>query len=368
MKRAVAIEAGDIGGPNHGIFCPSGNARSAVDEAVRAAVPQRASSASGRRAGATSWASVSTKPVGSAIACSTIASQAALPSRVDRARPRRGRLVGPEQVGDLGGDGPAGGRAWASPSRRRRSSRPATALRSWSPSAVEVGQQALEQVVHRCLLQAASAVEGARPLVEDPAAPAGVVGDGVGQAEPADQVEGGLHQLADAGPGLVGAEQLDGEPVRLAAHPLLERRDLGEQRLVGARRDPQLERGGEDRRGEVVAEHLQHRPGAPRRRSGSSAAAAAELGSADLGEVLDGGDDQVVLGREVVQLGAAADARALGDQRGRRAAEPALDQAVDGRLEQPRPHGAGALLLGDADGRRAGHACQRRVPATNSQA
>ncbi len=100
-----------------------------------------------------------------------------------------------------------------------------------------------------------------RPLVEDPGPAAPVVGDRVGQPEPADQVEGGLHQLAHAGPRLVGAEQLDGHPVRLAADLLLQRRDLGQQGRVGAGRHPELERGGEDRRGEVVAEHLQHRAG-----------------------------------------------------------------------------------------------------------
>ena len=102
------------------------------------------------------------------------------------------------------------------------------------------------------------------PLVEDPGAPAGVVADRVGEAEAADQVEGGLDELADPGPRLVGAEQLDGEPVHLAADPLLQRADRGQQGGVGAGRDPQLEGGGEDRAGEVVGEHLQHRPGASR--------------------------------------------------------------------------------------------------------
>ena len=44
-----------------------------------------------------------------------------------------------------------------------------------------------------------SLVEGRRPLVEDPAATPGVVGDGRGQPEPAHQVERRLHQLAYAG-------------------------------------------------------------------------------------------------------------------------------------------------------------------------
>ena len=137
------------------------------------------------------------------------------------------RLVGPEQVGDLGGDVPAGGRgrACASPS----SSRPATALQSRSPSAVEVGEQVRASEVGHAA-RSEGVVEGGGPLVEDPVAAAGVVGDRVGQAEAADQVEGGLHELAHARPRLVGAEQLDGQPVGLAADPLLQRRDGGQQR------------------------------------------------------------------------------------------------------------------------------------------
>ena len=81
-----------------------------------------------------------------------------------------------------------------------------------------------------------------------------------------------------------------------------------------------------------------------------------QLLAAPLGEVGHRGDDEVVLGREVVQLGAPADARALRDQRGRRTAEAVLDQQLDGRLQQPRPHRAGALLLRHAGGRRRGHA------------
>ena len=46
MNRAVAIEAADIGGPNHGIRCPSGRARRVSTSDSRAA-PQRARSAVG---------------------------------------------------------------------------------------------------------------------------------------------------------------------------------------------------------------------------------------------------------------------------------------------------------------------------------
>ena len=143
------------------------------------------------------------------------------------------------------------------------------------------------------------------PLVEDPVAAAGVVGDRVGQAEAADQVEGGLHELADARPRLVGAEQLDGHPVGLAADLLLERRRRRRAAPASVRAATHSSRAAVNTGdGEVVAEHLQHGAGALRGRSGSSAAAARELGAAHLGQVLDGGDHQVVLGREVVQLGA----------------------------------------------------------------
>jgi len=96
-----------------------------------------------------------------------------------------------------------------------------------------------------------------------------------------------------------------------------------------------------------------------------------ELEAAPLGEVLDGGDDQVVLGREVVELRAPADSCPLGDQGGRRTAEAALDEAVDGRVEQPGPHRPGPLLLRHAR-RRAALACHHPVrmswAPTNSQA
>jgi hypothetical protein len=64
------------------------------------------------------------------------------------------------------------------------------------------------------------------PAVDDAAAAGAVVGQQVGQSELAGEFERRLDRLAHAGPGLVGAEQLDGDPVRLAADALLERGDL----------------------------------------------------------------------------------------------------------------------------------------------
>ena len=154
------------------------------------------------------------------------------------------------------------------------------------------------------------------------------------------------------------SEGFDGDPVGLATDPLLEAYDGGVQRLVGPRGDPQLQRRGEHRAGEVVGEHLEHGPRTPlagRQRGGRLT----QLLAASLGQVLDGRDHEVVLRREVVQLGTAADPGALGDQRGRGAAPAVLDQALDGGLEQALPHRAGAFLLrhtrrGDLG---AGHAC-----------
>ena len=148
--------------------------------------------------------------------------------------------------------------------RQPASSRPATARPELVALGVEVGEQVVEQVavIADSWARAASRVCG--PLVEDPAAAAGVVGDGVGQAEAAHQVEGGLDQLAHAGPRLVGAEQLDGEPVGLAADPLLERRDGGEQGSSVRAATHSSRAAVKTGRGEVVAEHLQHRAGAAR--------------------------------------------------------------------------------------------------------
>ncbi len=141
--------------------------------------------------------------------------------------------------------------------------------------------------------------------------------------------------------------------------------DRGQERLVGAGGHPQLERGGEHRTGEVVGEHLQHRAGPPLP-GGEPFGGSGQVRAPDVGQVLDGGHDQVVLGREVVQLGAPGHPGPLGHQRGRRMAEAALDQAVDGRLQQAGPHRAGALLLGNAG--RGAHPPSVAGRTTNSQA
>ncbi len=69
MNRAVAIEVGLIGGPNHGILSPAGTARSASCSARRPARHRSSSAAGGTRPPAS--ASASTNPSGSPMASIT---------------------------------------------------------------------------------------------------------------------------------------------------------------------------------------------------------------------------------------------------------------------------------------------------------
>ena len=146
---------------------------------------------------------------------------------------------------------------------------------------------------------------------------------------------------------VVDAEELDRDPVQLTADLDLERSHGGKELLVTARGDPELEGSGEERPRDVVGHLPQHRARAP----GTGRELARdprELLTPLLGEVADRGDDEIVLGREVVQLCATAHAGDLRDERGRRAVETRVDEALDGGLEETLPHGAGALLLRDA--------------------
>ena len=86
-----------------------------------------------------------------------------------------------------------------------------------------------------------------------------------------------------------------------------------------------------------------------------------------LGQVGHGGGDQGRLGGVVVQLGAPGDAGPGRDHGGGGAGPAVLDQAVDGRLQQPGLGGAAALLLRDA-GRCGGHGDSVPPAKTNSQA
>ena len=108
ISRAVAIDAALIGGPNHGSLRPSATASSSSCSRARVR-RQSASSWSGGTA-ATSSAPSSTNPVGLAAATS---SKAAKPASSVTADQRD--TVGPQQVRDLVGDGPAGCRRGRGP-------------------------------------------------------------------------------------------------------------------------------------------------------------------------------------------------------------------------------------------------------------
>ena len=165
---------------------------------------QRASSSPRRATPPPRAASSSTKPVGSSMrAASTSASQRRL---VGAAAMTAASSV-QARCATWCGDVPAGGRRRRAPARLVE--QPATRASSWSPSAARSASTASSARsfigVHRSSSSSTSAHWSRIRL-----AARGVVGDRVGQAEPADQVEGGLHELADPGPRLVDAEQLDG--------------------------------------------------------------------------------------------------------------------------------------------------------------
>ena len=259
-----------------------------------------------------------------------------------------GGLVGPGQVRYLMGDVPSDGRRRGPPARLVERGDEVVELGSLRGQVRENGVEDVHAGSARCT--SSRSAQASRMRFAAPA----IVTDRVREPEPADEVEGRLDQLPGSGPGLVHAQQVDGQAVHLPADALLERADRGQQLGVGAGRDPQLEGGGEDRAGEVLRQDPQHRPGASRsgrQRRGSGP----ELGPTSVTQVLDRGQHQGVLGREVVQLGAARNARALRDHRGRRTGPAALDQGLDRGFQQPRPHRAGPFLLGNAD---AGHLSQ----------
>ena len=297
MKRAVAIEVGDIGGPYHGIFSPSGRPRSAAASAARL-YRQRAS----RSAGST-WpplrAAVSTEPVGSAIASSTSASQAALSvaaaTDASSVQARWAIWCATSQ--------PAAGVGVRQPA----SSRPATSRVEPVALGGEVGEHGLEDGVwcSRGLLE--GGVQGARPLVEDAAATGAVVADGVGQPEPADQVESGLDELArrrGATRRRRAARRCAGAPRGRGAAPAARRPRAAAASVRAATQSSSAAvNTGPVKWSSSIASTARVR----RRPVGRPAAAASSSAPAHLAEVGDRRDHQVVLGREVVQLRAPAD-------------------------------------------------------------
>ena len=266
MNRAVAIDVGDIGGPNHGIFSPSGTPRSASASAVRAGAPAGQQRRRGGSRGDLERRVVDVARSGRRWPRSTSASQ-----RLLVGAPRRARASSVQAGGRPGWRRPSRRRAWACASRP--SSRPATSASSRSPSAVEVGEHArssrsfIAAVLQRTssrIVGPAGRGSGARRRVSSV----------IVSARPRPRTRSRVACTSSRAP---GATRRRRAPRRSAGgsrgRPLLERRDRGEQLLVGAGRDPQLQRGGEDRRGEVVAEHPQRRPGSGPAPRGSRPAA-----------------------------------------------------------------------------------------------
>ena len=158
MNRAVAIDAATSAVRTTASSARPGSSRSVSTSASRAA-PQRARrpSASAARSSA---AGCRRSPSGSAIARATTSSHASLSVAASTATSSVH-----EQVGDLGRDVPArGGRRGPPPVLVEAGDHGPEPV----ALGLEVGQQIVEQVVIALLLVEGS-VEGARPLVEDPA-------------------------------------------------------------------------------------------------------------------------------------------------------------------------------------------------------
>ena len=103
----------------------------------------------------------------------------------------------------------------------------------------------------------------------------------------------------DTGSGLVDAEQLDGEAMRLAPDALLERGDLGAQLGVRRRCDPQLEGGAEQRAGVHLDDPVDDGAG-PAGPDGKLVAVHPQVADPRRHQLVDGGGEQRLAGREVV--------------------------------------------------------------------
>ena len=265
MNRAVAIEVGDIGGPNHGIFCAGGVGRAAPrrSAAPRRAASGRASSA-GRRRAAGERRGVDEAARGRPIASSTSASQACLVGRRGDARPRRSR--------------PGARPGWRRPSpaagvgvRQPASSRPATRPRARSPSAARSASTWSSRSVMPC---SSAVVEGVRPSGRGSGC-GGAVSSVIVLASPRPRTRSRVACTSSRTPGRDSSAPSSSTVIRWVSRPT--RCSSGATAAssagVGAGRDPQLERGGEDRAGEVVAEHLAAPRGCAAARAAGAAAA-----------------------------------------------------------------------------------------------
>lgn len=102
----------------------------------------------------------------------------------------------------------------------------------------------------------------AGPPSKEGTSPRRVIAEQIGDAETAHELECCLDGFAHLGALAVGAEQVDGETVELAADRGLQRLKRLAQRGVGAGRDPDLERGGEQRPGERLGQQVDDALGA----------------------------------------------------------------------------------------------------------
>ena len=360
MNRAVAIEAGDIGGPNHGISGPVGDLRQRLPERGPPRGPAGEHLVAGQRG------ELVGARVDEAVRVRDRAEHDLVPGGLvvvaaERVRGQHGDLVGPEQVRDLGGDGPAlgggvplpavlaqavDGRAELVALGRRGRRAGSSGGRSCGAASRASSRVRAHWSRIRARRRASSVMVPARPSPRTRSRVACTSSRTPGRdssAPSSSTVSRCVSRPTRCSSGATAASSVSS--VRAATQSSSAAVKTGEVKW-----SPSICRTARVRLGPV----------------GSCAGSGGELGAPHLGQVLDRGDDQVVLGREVVQLRAPADPGPLADQRRRRTAEAALDQQLDGGLHQPRPHRPGALLLGNARGG-LGHPFRMGSRVTNSQ-
>src|SRR5882672_2243416 len=139
-------------------------------------------------------------------------------------------------------------------------------------------------------------------------------------------------------------EQIETGLVELALERLLRGKQNCREILVGARRDGELEKGDEPRMLDMRPVALDPEPHmiAVRRLLGHGFADGAQAFGV---QVIDGRSDDVHLGREVVQHGAARQPGAFGDHGGGGARVAQVHQALDGRFDDLRARGCTFLGL-----------------------
>ena len=165
----------------------------------------------------------------------------------------------------------------------------------------------------------------------------------VGQAQPASQVQGGLHGLPDAGHRLVHPEQFDRQGMRAPTEFGLQRHQLDPQRRLGRGCRPDLQGGPEGRPGVDAHQLGEHRlgPAGP----GRQVHRGRQFRHPALADVVHDRLEQQLPGREVVLRGAPGHP-GPGRHQGYRGRGPAdLGERVHGGVQQPAPGQPAAILL-----------------------